>query len=54
MDKEFDRLSKTKCKHSYNERHYWERRGLVRSVKMIWECYNCELCIREKLEFLEE
>lgn len=59
IDKEFDKLSKTKCKHSYNERHHWERRGVLRSeihagYFMIWQCYGCELCIREKLTLLSK
>lgn len=58
-DKEFNKLSRTKCEHSYNKRHIWERRGVIRSIIdndifMIWQCYECELCLNEKLTFLSK
>lgn len=45
----------SKCDRDYKKRHYWERRGILMIsgyIYIIWQCTQCEECIREKLRFL--
>lgn len=55
LDKECSKLMDSECERDYKKRHYWERRGILiisGYIYVIWQCTQCEQCIREKLHFL--
>ncbi len=56
-DKFCSNLMNTECSKDYKKKHFWERRGLFKDnndIEMVWQCTQCDLCVLENLEFMNE